>query len=165
MRNYCYLPIKTASTRTTFFDYVNAIKLFPIDYFAVGLGNPNKREFTSLISRPEWQQHIEKQQLAGKDPLIKVLFNSPRKIIPFSEVDYVDSSGKEVMRQRRRYGIKGGIILRHQTKNIEYMIMLATGFSRFDYYAFLKKHHAKLHRLKHDLVQIIERDTERFLST
>ncbi|WP_010597664.1 autoinducer binding domain-containing protein [Rickettsiella massiliensis] len=164
MRNYRYVPIKTASTRITFFDYVNAIKLFPIDYFAVGLGSPSKEEFTSLISRPEWQQHIEEKQIAGKDPLIKVLFNSSRKIIPFSEVDHIDSFGKEVMRQRHRHGIKGGIILRHQTKNIEYMVMLATGFSRFDYYAFLKKHHTKLYRLKHDLTKIIERDTERFLS-
>jgi hypothetical protein len=162
MNTYHYTPILTESTKNTFFDYINAIKLTPIDYFAVGVENNNKKEFTSLISRPAWQEYLCKKQFVDKDPLIKAKLFSQRKIVPFSEIDTIDSLGKEIMKQRAIHGIKDGIMLIQKKGQLNYMVMLATGFSKFDYYAFLKKYYSKLERLKHDLIKIIERDIQRF---
>ena len=161
-QTYRYIPIVTESTTHTFFDYINAVKLAPIDYFAVGIENTAQQQFTSLTSRPDWQDFFNKKQFANKDPLIKAKLFTHRKIIPFSEIDYIDSLGKEIMKQRRLYGIKDGLLLVHNKGQLRYMVMLATGFSKFDHYAFLKKYYSKLGRLKHDLTQIIERDIDQF---
>lgn len=163
MNQYHYLPIVTESTKNTFFEYINAIKLTPIDYFAVGIAHTVQKKFTSLTSRTDWQTHFQKEQLSKNDPLIKAEILSQRSLIPFSEIDYIDSSGKEVMRQRRLHGIKDGLLLIHTAGHLKYRIMIATGFSKFDYYAFLKKYHTKLGRLKQDLTKIIERDSQQFL--
>lgn len=160
---YGYTPITTETTKAVFFDYISTIKLDPIDYFAVGLENSAQKKFTSLISRPDWQEHLFKKQLIRNDPLIKAKILSQRNIIPFSEIDYVDSLGMEVMRQRRLFGIKNGLLLIHKKGALKYMVILATGASKFDHCAFLKKYYAKLGRLKHDLTKIIQRDCSKFL--
>ncbi len=162
MHTYRYTPIITESTKNTFFDYINSINLAPIDYFAVGIENPTKKQFTSIVSRPDWQELLNKKQFTAKDPLIKCKLFAHRKIIPFSEIDYIDSLGKEIMKQRGLYGIKDGLLFVHNQGQLRHMVMLATGFSKFDHYAFLKKYYSKLDRLKHDLTKIIERDTDQF---
>jgi hypothetical protein len=159
---YHYIPILTESTKNTFFDYINAIKLTPIDYFAVGVENDAKKQFTSLISRPDWQEYIHKKQFADKDPLIKAKIFSRRRLVPFSEIDHIDSVGREIMKQRAAHEIKDGLMLIQKKGQLKYMVMLATGFSKFDYFTFLKKYYSKLDRLKHDLTKIIERDIHQF---
>lgn len=161
---YHYTPITTESIKTIFFDYISAIKLNPIDYFAVGIENNLQKKFTSLISRPDWQEYICKKQLTAHDPLIITKILSQRSIIPFSEVDHINSLGREVMRKRALFGIKNGLLLIHKKGHLKYMVMLATGASKFDYYTFLQKHYAKLGRLKHDLTKIIEKEISIFLN-
>ncbi|MES2142364.1 MAG: autoinducer binding domain-containing protein [Pseudomonadota bacterium] len=162
MHQYHYTPIITVSTRAIFLDYINAFKLGSIDYFAVGLGSTTAKKLTSISSLPEWQDHLYKKQLAKSDPVIIAKIFSQRNIVPFSELDYINSRGNEVMQQRRLFGIQNGLLLIHQKRHLRYMVMLATGYSKFDHYAFLKKYYAKLGRLKHDLIKIIEKDTKQF---
>lgn len=163
MHRYHYTPIAVEATKAIFFDYLSAIKLDPIDYFAVGLENNMQNNFTSLISRPDWQEHLFKQQFTAHDPLIIAKLLSNRSIIPFSEIDHIDSLGNEIMRQRTLFGIKNGLLLIHKRGHLKYMVMLATGFSKFNYYTFLQKYYVKLDRLKHDLTKIIEKDMINFL--
>ena len=158
MHPYHYTPIITESTKATFFTYISAFKLGPIDYFAAGLGNTTEKKLTSISSRPDWQEHIYKKQLTQNDPVIIAKLFSQRNIVPFSELDYIDSRGNEVMRQRRLFGINNGLLLIHQKRHLRYMVMLATGYCKFDHYTFLKKYYTKLGRLKHDLTNIIEKD-------
>lgn len=160
LKEYYYTPIRTESTLATFFDYINTINIAPIDYFAVGIENEEQKKIISIISRLEWQNYFYNNQIANNDPLIKAKRLTKRYIIPFSEIDYVDSSGKEIMRQRRLHGMKDGILLIHKHLQLKYMVVIATGFSKFNYYTFLSKYYTQLIRLKKDLSKIIEIDTK-----
>jgi hypothetical protein len=164
MKEYHYTPICTESTRSTFFDYINNINIPPIDYFSVGIENNTQKKLTSLISRLEWQIYFDKNQITNNDPLIQAKKLSQRNIIPFSEIDYIDSFGKEVMRQRSLHGMKNGLMLTHKQHHLNYMIVLATGFSKFNHYNFLTKYYTQLIRLKNDLSKIIEREINYILN-
>ncbi len=158
MKEYHYTPIRTESTRSTFFDYINNINIPSIDYFSVGIENHAQKKLTSLISRLEWQIYLDKNQIINKDPLIQAKKLAQRNIIPFSEIDYIDSLGKEVMRQRSLHGMKNGLMLIHKQHHLNYMIVLATGLAKFNHYRFLTKYYTQLIRLKNDLSKIIERE-------
>ncbi|WP_342219929.1 hypothetical protein [Rickettsiella endosymbiont of Miltochrista miniata] len=158
MKEYHYTPICRESTRSTFFDYINNISIPPIDYFAVGIEDHAQKKLISLISRLEWQIYFDKNQITKNDPLIQAKKLSQRNIIAFSEIDYIDSFGKEVMRQRSLHGMKNGLMLIHKQNHLDYMIVLATGLSKFNHYRFLAKYYTQLMRLKHDLSKIIERE-------
>ncbi|WP_342147543.1 hypothetical protein [Rickettsiella endosymbiont of Aleochara curtula] len=164
MKGYHYTPIRTESTRSTFFDYINNINIPPIDYFSVGIEDHTKKKLISLASRLEWQIYFDKNQITNNDPLIQAKKLSQRNIIPFSEIDYLDSSGKEVMRQRSLHGMKNGLMLIHKQDHLDYMIVLATGISKFNHYSFLTKYYTQLTRLKNDLSKIIEREINHILN-
>ncbi|TLY48667.1 MAG: hypothetical protein E6K54_01345 [Gammaproteobacteria bacterium] len=159
MKEYHYAPISTESTRSTFFDYINNINIPPIDYFAVGIENYAQKKLTSLISRLEWQIYYSKNQIINNDPLIQAIKLSQRNIIPFSEIDYVDSYGKEIMKQRTLHGMRNGVMITHKQQHLNYIIVLATGLSNFNHYKFLTKYYNQLTRLKTDLSKIIERES------
>lgn len=159
MKEYHYTPISTESTRSTFFDYINNINIPPIDYFAVGIENHAQKKLTSLISRLEWQIYCDKNQIINNDPLIQARKLSQRSIIPFSEIDHVDSYGKEIMRQRALHGMRNGLMLTHKQYHLNYIIVLATGFSKFNHYNFFTKYYNQITRLKNDLTKIIERES------
>ncbi len=150
MKEYHYTPICTESTRSTFFDYINNISIPPIDYFSVGIEDHAKKKLTSLISRLEWQIYFDKNQITNNDPLIQAKKLSQRNIIPFSEIDYIDSFGKEIMRQRSLHGMKNGLMLIHKQHHLSYMIVLATSLCKFNHYSFLTKYYTQLTRLKND---------------
>jgi hypothetical protein len=100
----------------------------------------------------------------NNDPLIQAKKLSQRNIIPFLEIDYIDSFGKEVMKQRSLHGMKNGLMLIHKQHQLNYMIVLATGFSKFNHYSFLTKYYTQLGRLKNDLSKIIEREINTVLN-
>lgn len=129
-----------------------------MDYFAVGIEDHAQKKLISLISLLDWQIYIDKNQITQHDPLIQAKKLSQRNIIPFSEIDYIDSFGGEVMRQRSLHGMKNGLMLIHKQHHLNYMIVLATGLSKFNHYSFLTKYYTKLTRLKNDLSKIIERE-------
>lgn len=100
-------------------------------------------------------------------PLIAIgiqnLNSKKRNIIPFCEIDFVDNFGKEIMRQRKIMGIKDGIILMQRFSKFNFMVTLGTGFSKFDAFEFLKRYHDKVHLIKTDLINLVEKDTRSFL--
>jgi hypothetical protein len=158
-----YSPITRDISKQTFFDYINELDLPEIDYFAIGIQNPKSRKSMSLMSLPEWQKQFTENQYAEYDPIRKVTFNTSRKVIPFAEVDYSDSYGKEIMHQRANFGIKNGLILVERLPHYNYMITLGTEFSKFDAFFFLRKYNDTLNYLKSDLIKIITKDANKFL--
>ncbi len=158
-----YSPIITDSTKKTFFHYVDSLDIPQIDYFAIGVQNLTTKESISLMSRPEWQKHFAINQYAGDDPLRKIAIQTKRNLIPFSEIDYFDNYGAEIMRQRSKMGIKDGIVLMERYPKFNYMITLGTGYSKFDAFDFIKRYHDKLSTVKSELIQLIDIDAKAFL--
>lgn len=160
-----YLPILTETTKKTFFDYIDSLDIPQIDYFAIGVQNVITKKSISLMSREEWQKHFVLNQYAEYDPIRRVTLHTKRNIIPFNEIDFLDNYGKEIMRQRVLMDIKSGIILMERFAKFNYMITLGTGFSKFDAYDFIKRYHDKISILKKNLIQLIEKDVNKFLPT
>ena len=158
-----YLPILTDSTKRVFFDYVDSLDIPQIDYFAIGIQNLHSKKSISLMSLPEWQSHFVDNNYANYDPVRRVTLFTKRNIIPFREIDFVDNFGKEIMRQRKIMGIKDGIILMQRFPKFNYMITLGTGFSKFNAFDFFKRYHDKVHLIKTDLINLVEKDTRIFL--
>jgi hypothetical protein len=160
-----YLPILTETTKKTFFDYVDSLDIPQIDYFAIGVQNLITKKSISLMSKQEWQKHFVLNQYANHDPIRRVTLHTKRNLIPFEEIDFVDNYGKEIMRQRALMDIKRGIVLMERFPKFNYMITLATGFSKFKTFDFLKCYHEKILLIKRDFISLIEKDTNNFLSS
>ena len=158
-----YRPIYTSSTKETFFEYISSLRIPQIDYFAIGVQSVFSMKSISIMSLPEWQRFFVANEYAKFDPFRRATLYTRRNYIPFNEIDFCDSLGKEIMRQRQNMGIKNGIILMERFPKFNYMITLGTGYSRFDSFDFLSKFHNQLHLLKNDLIKIIEKDAVRFL--
>ncbi len=162
--NKKYSPILTDTTKEIFFRYLEHVDLPEIDYFAIGIQSSLTKSSISLMSRPEWQKHFNYNQYAEFDPLRKATLNTTRNFIPFTEIDYSDNFGKEIMHQRGLFGIQDGIILMERLKHHNYIVTLGTNFSRFNAFDFLNTHYDGLKNLKCDLIKIIEKDAIQFLS-
>ncbi len=158
-----YLPILTNSTKKTFLHYIDSLDIPQIDYFAIGIQNHVTKKSISLMSLPEWQKHFIDNQYADYDPIRKATLYTKRNFIPFCEIDFVDTFGKEIMNQRSRMGIRNGIILMERFPKFNYMITLGTGFSNFDSFDFIKKYHHKIAVIKNDLINLVKKDAYSFL--
>jgi hypothetical protein len=158
-----YEAIITESTKETFNSYIQCIDIPEIDYFAIGIQHISSKKSISLMSRSEWQDLFVKNNYAPFDPVRKAMLFSKRTIIPFSELDYCSSFGKEIMRQRTKEGIKDGIILIKKADEYNTILTLGTGYSSFDAYDFLKKHHDKIELIKNDICKIIQKDARTFI--
>ena len=158
-----YQPIKTASTKQTFSDYIESLDIPQIDYFAIGIQNRVTCQSISLMSLPEWQKHFTENGYANHDPIRKATLYTKRNFIPFCEIDFVDNFGKEIMKKRSNMGIKNGIILMERFAKFNYMVTLGTGFSSFDAFDFINRYYNQLHLIKNDLISLVEKDTHFFL--
>lgn len=165
MTKKSYTPIHSNSTNTTFLSYIDLLDIPQIDYFAIGIQNTSSKTSMSLMSLQEWQNHFIKNQFAEHDPLRKIALSTNRTLIHFDEIDFVDNFGKEIMRQRSRMGIKNGIILMQRIPGYNYMITLGTGFSKFSAYDFIKRYHDKISFIKNDSINIIEKDSKKFMGS
>ena len=165
MAKNTYSPIKTQSTKDTFIDYVGSLDIPQIDYIAVGVQNTFNNTSISMMSLAEWQSHFTRNLYADHDPIRKVTLHTNRNIIPFTQIDYVDNFGKEIMLQRNRFGIKNGIILMQRHPKFNYMITLGSGFSQFDAFEFFRRYHDKISLMKNDLIALIEKEAKTFLSS
>lgn len=163
MRAINYLPIITDSTKQAFFDYINAINIPQIDYFAIGIQHIATKKSISIMSSLEWQNQFITNNYVDFDPLRKATLHTKRTIIPFVEIDFIDNFGKEIMQQRAKMGIGNGIILMERFPKYNYMITLGTGFKKFDAYDFLKQYHDKIAFVKSDLIGLVAVDSEIFL--
>ena len=116
-----------------------------------------------MMSSPEWQKIFTTNAYAESDPVRRATLSTKRNIIPFTEIDYVDNFGKEIMKQRSHFGIKNGIVLMQRLPKHNYIITLGTGYANFDPYEFIRRYHDKINFLKADLINIIQKDASRFI--
>jgi hypothetical protein len=112
----------------------------------------------------EWQKIFVENQFAEFDPVRRSSLNTRRDIIPFNQIDFCDSFGKEIMRQRRLIGIRDGIVFMKRFRKYNYILTLGTGFSRFDAFDFIKIYHKQIQFLQKDLITLVEKDTRGFIS-
>ena len=158
-----YSPILTDSTKKTFFQYIDCLDIPEIDYFAIGVQDLLNKNSISLMSNSDWQKEFTTNNYAPFDPIRKVSMKTKRNIISFSEVHYVDNFGKHIMNQRKKMGIKNGIIFMNRSKEFNYMFTLATNYSKFDYIDFLRRYVPNMHLFKDDLINIITSDFKNFI--
>lgn len=158
-----YNPIITDTTDKIFLDFIDSLDIPQIDYFAIGVQDIIKKTSISLMSLKEWQKHFIENHYAEHDPIRRATLYTKRNLIPFQEIDYVDNFGKEIMRQRTLMGIKNGIILMKRFDKFNYMITLGTGFSKFDSFDFIRRYHDRIELIKHDFIQLVEKDARFFL--
>jgi hypothetical protein len=163
-RNFNYSPILTDATRETFFDYVDALKMPQIDYFAIGVQNKLTQQSISLMSNPEWQKQFSYHHYAANDPLRRASLCTPRNVIPLDEIDHCDNFGKEIMRQRALSGVKNGLILMRRFATYNYIITLGTSFSQFRPSDFVLRYYDPITLVKNDFIRIIEHDIFDFLN-
>jgi hypothetical protein len=158
-----YNPILSKETQDTFHEYVSYLEIPEIDYFAIGIQNKLTGKSISIMSRPEWQECFVKNQFANDDPIRKAALETGRNLFAFDEVSIQSSLEEEIMRMRKSYEIKDGIILMQRLPLYNFMITLGTGFSKFDKSTFLEENFQDLHNIKRDLIKIIEKDFASFI--
>lgn len=151
-----YHAILQASLRETFNDYVDALEIPTIDYIAIGIQSTITQESASIMSRIEWQKTFKALNFAPFDPLRKAALHSQRNLILMDELDYVDNLGKEIMRQRKFHEIDKGLVVMERHLTYNYMLTLATHYSKFDSRAFYFKYKPQICELFNDLKQIVE---------
>ena len=131
-----YKTLSKKAIREVFTDYVDALEIPLIDYVAIGVQDTIHKTSTSIMSRIEWQEAFRKLGLAAYDPVRKASFNTKSNIFSFDELDYQDSYGKEVMKQRRHHEIENGLVIMQKNLGHNFMLTLATGYKNFSPYKF-----------------------------
>jgi|GEM_PF-958719 len=150
-----YKALDTNSLRSYFLDYIDALDMPIIDYFAIGVQDRIHKKSASLMSRLDWQKTFRSLNLANHDPVRKASFNTNAKIFTFDELDFQDSAGKEVMRQRRLHDIENGIVVMRRLLGHNFMLTLATGYKNFEPYKFLIDNHDSINRIFNDFTELV----------
>lgn len=150
-----YQALDSRDKRSIFVDYINAVKVPIIDYIAIGVQDTIHRTSTSLMSRKEWQETFNKLDLASHDPIRKASFQTKSRLFTFEEVDFIDSAGKEVMRQRKKHEIVNGLIVMDRKLGYNFMLTLGTGYKNFKPYRFYLDNKNAIDHLFVDLKDII----------
>ena len=101
-------------------------------------------------------------QFAIHDPVRKASLNTKNKFFTFDELDYQDSCGKEVMRQRKLHQIENGIVVIEKSLGENFMMTLGTGFKNFEARKFYLRHQSAIYRILKDLKLIIEPCTKEY---
>lgn len=150
-----YKPINEEYIGDTFDKYIDALAIPVIDYVAIGVQDSIRKTSASLMSRPDWQSSFSNLNLAESDPVRKAAFNTKTKFFSFDELDYQDSSGKEVMRQRKRHYIENGIVVMNRNLGHNFMLTLATGYKDFNAKKFYLENRHSIKKTFGDLIDLI----------
>lgn len=157
-----YEALDKQDIRDIFVDYIDAIEMPIIDYVAIGVQDTIHKTSTSMMSRLDWQKTFRSLQLADSDPVRKASFNTTAKMFAFDELDYQDSCGKEVMRQRRRHDIENGLVLMDRNLGCNFMLTLATGYKNFLPYRFFIDNNQAIDRIFQDLKKLVGPSTKAY---
>lgn len=150
-----YEKLYNKNIENAFNDYMNSINLEPIDYLAFGIQNNENFTSTSIMSNQEWQKEFCRLELYKYDPIRKCAFYSKKKVVPFDEIDCSDSSGSYVMKLRRKYKIKDGIIFIERNHRYNVLLTLGTSFSKFNASNFIDNKIPECINVLYDLKRII----------
>ena len=159
-----YKPVFNHEHRRIFAAYINALNIADIDYFAIGFQDTIFRKSFSLMSNLEWQKFFKAQGYAAYDPIRKAAFGCNRNFFSFDHIDYGDNLGKEIMRQRKLHHIVKGLVMMERHLGHNYMLTLATSYSKFNAFEFYMKHCKNLLVLFHDLKKIIEPEVQHYIA-
>lgn len=151
-----YKAILKDNIRQVFDDYIDALTIPEISYFAIGVQDILNKSSASLMSRIEWQMLFKALDYADHDPIRKAALSSQRNIIIFDEIDHVDNLGKEIMHQRKKFEMSKGVVIMERHLTYNYMLTLGTDYSKFDGREFLQKHYQAIQCLLADMKLIIE---------
>lgn len=143
-------------------DYIDALEIPIIDYVAIGVQDTIHKTSTSMMSRAEWQETFRNLGLAEHDPLRKASFTTKANIFSFDELDYQDSCGSEVMKQRRRHEIENGLVIMRKNLAYNFMLTLATGYKNFSPYKFFIDKHTAIERIFNDLIKLVSPATKEY---
>jgi Autoinducer binding domain len=165
MLNSKYQPILTESTRKNFLNYIQSLSFPEIDYFAIGLQNTLTKKSISLMSCAQWQEAFYQKNYAPHDPVRQAALYTKKNIIPFSDIEVKDKLGQEIMQHRARLGMKHGVVLMQRFGQFNYMVTLATGFSKFNPHVFLQQDPNQIQSLKKELMYLIREEAKEFFLT
>ena len=107
------------------------------------------------MSNSEWQSCFNAMGLAQFDPIRKASLNTSINIFSFNDVSYEDTNAEYIMNKRRKHGIVNGIILMKRDVGHNFMLTLATGYSKFNPYSFFTFNEKSCHRVFKDLIKVI----------
>ena len=139
-------PILDPKIRNVFMDYISTLKLPSIDYFAIGIQDPINIRCAAIMSNLEWQTTFKTMNYPAYDPLRNAAFNSKRGWFGFDELDHLNTLGHKIMLERRKYGIRNGLVLVDRRLSHNYALTIATDYRRFNSRDFLIRHHAEIYR-------------------
>ena len=157
-----YEALDATVLRAQFLDYIDAVDMPLMDYFAVGVQDRIHQTSTSMMSRLEWQQQFHSLNLASDDPVRKASFNTQSNLFTFDSLDHQNSAGEEVMRQRRRHEIENGIVLMRRSLGYNFILTLATGYKNFKPYQFYIDYHDAINRTFDDLTAMVTPSTKKY---
>lgn len=154
-----YEAFDKKEVRQVFLDYIDALGMPIIDYVAIGVQDTIHKTSTSMMSRLDWQKTFRSMDLAEYDPVRKASFSTRSKMFAFDELDYQNSYGKEVMRQRRRHEIENGLVIMQRSLGHNFMLTLATGYKNFTPHRFFVENHQAIYRMFNDLITLVSPST------
>lgn len=157
-----YKSLDSQNMRDFFTKYIAALEIPIIDYVAIGVQDSIHGTSTSLMSRADWQETFVNHNFAEHDPVRKASFNTKSRNFSFDQIDYCDSMGKEVMRQRRLHYIENGIVLMRKNLGCNFMLTLATGFKNFNTQKFYCDHQPAIKKMFDDLICLVSPSTQEF---
>lgn len=115
-----------------------------IDYLSIGEQNTITGKSSSYMSRIEWQCYFCDNNFSVIDPVRQSMFYNVSTFIAFDELDFINSAGSEVMRQRKKHYIMNGFSLIKRELDKNYVITLGTGYKKFSARQFYLKNHNRV---------------------
>jgi hypothetical protein len=159
-----YNTIQNNKVKETFQDYIDALGLQDLDYYAFGIQDTITKTSASLMSRADWQDTFQKNNFAPHDPLRKAVFNTRRNVIFFQDLDTKDSLCKEIMLQRKKHSLNDGIILVERHLGYNFMLTICTGYSKFESYKYYMENGLALKRAFDDFKLIMTPISNHYLN-
>lgn len=144
------------NVKATFKDYIDALAMKDLDYYAFGIQDTINKTSASVMSRDDWQKTFQENNFAPEDPLRKAVFNTRREVIFFKELDTKDSLSREIMLQRKKHELNDGIILVERHLGCNLMLTICSGYSKFDSYEYFQENAIALKRAFDDFKLIMQ---------
>jgi len=142
--------------------YFKALELPFMDYLAIGVQDTIHKTSTSLMSSQDWQKIFRELHLADDDPIRKASFSTRVNHFSFDEVDYQNSAGREVMRQRKLNGIENGLVFMKRSLTHNFMLTLGTGFKNINTYRYLIDYYSNINKVFNDLIALVSPATKQY---
>ncbi len=150
-----YTPLDKHDLRRVFLDYIQSIDIPCIDYVAIGIQDNLSKTSASIMSNLEWQEEFKSLGLDEDDPLRNAAFNIKNGFFSFDEIDYQNSAGKKVMRQRKLHGINNGFVFMASDTRNNCLLTLGTGYKNFQAHKFLIENKTDISLVFNDLKNLI----------